>query len=52
MQRGRCGGEAAMAVNGIDYLQQVEGDFHVNKIEQYDLYYSLVWPERQAYHAD
>ena len=30
LQRGRCGGEAAVAVNGIDYLQQVEGDFHVN----------------------
>ena len=52
MQRGSRGGEAAVAVNGIDYLQQVEGDLHVNEIEQYGLYYSLVMLEREAYHAD
>ena len=52
MQGFSGGRKAAVAVNGIDYLQQVEGDFHVNKIEQYDLYYSLVWLERQDYHAD
>lgn len=30
MQRAGGGGEAAVTVDGIEYLQQVEGDFHVN----------------------
>jgi hypothetical protein len=32
MQGAGGGGEAAMTVDGIEYLQQIEGDFHVKKL--------------------
>jgi hypothetical protein len=34
MQRGRRGSEAAMALDGVEELQCVEGDFHVSNFER------------------
>ena len=48
---GRCG-KAAVAVDGIENLQQFERNFHVNKIERLIQNNSLFLDELYAYHGD
>ena len=47
----QCAGgsrETAVAVNGIKYVQEIEGDFHVNLIERFVHNNSLVCAELYA----
>jgi len=40
--------EAAVAINGVKNLQDIERNFHVNKIQRIMLNYSLIAAELQA----
>jgi hypothetical protein len=51
----QCAGgsrETAVAVNGIKYVQEIEGDFHVNLIERFVQNYSLECFELYAYYGN
>jgi hypothetical protein len=48
VQGGSSGGEAAVAVNGVENLQEFERDFHVKNIERNVQNNSLEWAELYA----
>ena len=52
MQGAGGGRETAMAVDGIENVQKIERDFHVNLIERFVQNYSLECFELYAYYGN